>query len=62
MREHLAETLFCTNALARERENAMDAVKIIFTVFVLRLVLPVGLLLLLGEQITRRSGAKHYGR
>jgi hypothetical protein len=31
-------------------------------VFVLRLVLPVGLLLLVGEQLTRRSRANHYGK
>jgi hypothetical protein len=40
----------------------MDAFKIMFTVFVLRLVLPVGLLLLIGEQITKRSRTDNYGR
>jgi hypothetical protein len=40
----------------------MDAFKIIFTVFVLRLVLPVGLLLLVGEQLTRHSRAHDYRR
>jgi hypothetical protein len=35
----------------------MDAFKIMFTVFVLRLVLPVGLLLLIGEQIAKRRRA-----
>jgi hypothetical protein len=39
----------------------MDAFKIMFTVFVLRLVLPVGLLLFVGEQITKRSRPRSYG-
>jgi hypothetical protein len=47
--------------MARERENAMDAFKIMFSVFVLRLVVPVGLLLLAGELLARRSRASHYG-
>lgn len=62
LREHLAETLSFTHALARERENAMEAFKIMFSVFVLRLVLPLGLLLLVGEQLARRSRADHYGK
>jgi hypothetical protein len=40
----------------------MDAFKIMFTVFVLRLVLPVGLLLLIGEQIAKRRRADDYGK
>jgi hypothetical protein len=40
----------------------MDAFKIMFTVFVLRLVLPVGLLLLIGEQIAKRRRAHDYGK
>jgi hypothetical protein len=40
----------------------MDAFKIIFTVFVLRLVLPVGLLLLIGEQLARHNRAHDYRR
>ena len=40
----------------------MDAFKIMFSVFVLRLVLPVGLLLLIGEQMAKRSRANNYGK
>jgi hypothetical protein len=40
----------------------MDAFRIMFTVFVLRLVLPVGLLLVIGEQIRKRSQPNDYGR
>ena len=40
----------------------MDAFKIMFSVFVLRLVLPVGLLLLIGEQMAKRSRANNNGK
>ena len=40
----------------------MDAFKIMFSVFVLRLVLPVGLLLLVGEQMAKRSRANNNGK
>ena len=50
------------DVLARERENAMDAFNIIFTVFVLRLVLPVGLLLFVGEQLAKHNRSQDYRR
>ncbi|MFN2120526.1 MAG: hypothetical protein ACK2T0_09060 [Anaerolineales bacterium] len=40
----------------------MDAFRIMFTVFVLRLALPLGLLLLVGEQLAKRSRGNDYGR
>jgi hypothetical protein len=58
----LAESEARTSRAARERENTMDAFKIIFTVFVLRLVLPVGLLLLVGEQLAKHNRARQYRR
>ena len=58
----LAKSEVPSSRVARERENAMDAFKIVFTVFVLRLVLPVGLLLLVGEQLAKHNRARQYRR
>jgi hypothetical protein len=43
-------------------ENEMDAFRIIFTMFVLRLALPVGALLFVGEQLAKRGRTRDFGR
>jgi hypothetical protein len=42
----------------QEMENAMNAFEVLFTLVFLRLVLPIGLLLLIGEWIQSRRRAR----
>ncbi len=44
------------------KENAMFALEVLVSLFLVRLVLPVGLLLLVGEWIRNRQNAELYGR
>ncbi len=42
------------------KENAMNAPELMLALFVLRLILPFGLLLLIGERMRRRERARFY--
>jgi hypothetical protein len=44
------------------KENAMNAPEVLLILFLLRLVIPFGLLLLIGEWVNRRERARFYRR
>jgi hypothetical protein len=53
-----APTLLTEVESGQEMENAMNAFEVLFTLVFLRLVLPIGVLLLIGEWIQSRRRAR----